>query len=78
MDAPSPVELVGERHLVLDRIVERDVQIVGPRAEDPSQTLTDKLHDGVEVKLLGQRLADLVDQVQLGAEVGRPWMAGGR
>ena len=65
VDTLPAVDLVGERDEVRGRVVEGDVEVTRVRAEDRLQAIAHQLHDRLEVELLGQPEADLIDQRQL-------------
>ena len=63
-DASTLVELVAERHQVGGRVVGRDEH--RGRVELLPHPLADELDDRVELELLGEAAADLVDEGELG------------
>src|SRR3990172_1865933 len=55
---------VREADLICRPVIQRDEHVAGLGGEDRPQPLPDQLDDGLEVELLGERAADLVDQRQ--------------
>ena len=64
MKSPTVVQLVRERDLVPDAVIQGDVHV--PGIEDRGEALADELDDGLEIELLHQRGADLVDHGEFG------------
>ena len=64
--ASAGVDEVGEGDRAGAAIVDAHAEIARLGAEDRPQALADQLDDGIEIELPGQRLADLVDEGQLG------------